>query len=109
MMLLLLSSLIVSSCSRDRDQPFDFQLGTGQVIKGWDRGLVDMCVGEKRKLTIPPALGYGEKGAGDTIPPSKSSSYSNIAYNAASISNKYIVDVFPLYIFCLFFVFVYSV
>ncbi|XP_017892711.1 FK506-binding protein 2 isoform X2 [Ceratina calcarata] len=54
--------------SLDRDQPFSFQLGVGQVIKGWDQGLVDMCVGEKRKLTIPPELGYGEKGAGNVIP-----------------------------------------
>ncbi|XP_076647389.1 peptidyl-prolyl cis-trans isomerase Fkb14 isoform X3 [Halictus rubicundus] len=54
--------------SLDRDQPFSFQLGVGQVIRGWDQGLVDMCVGEKRKLTIPPELGYGEKGAGNVIP-----------------------------------------
>ncbi|XP_033349188.1 FK506-binding protein 2 isoform X1 [Bombus vosnesenskii] len=54
--------------SLDRDQPFTFQLGVGQVIKGWDQGLVDMCVGEKRKLTIPPEFGYGEKGAGNVIP-----------------------------------------
>lgn len=43
--------------SRDRDQPFDFVLGRGQVIQGWDQGLQDMCVGEKRKLTIPSHLG----------------------------------------------------
>ncbi|XP_059470467.1 FK506-binding protein 2 isoform X2 [Neocloeon triangulifer] len=54
--------------SHDRDQPFTFQLGVGQVIKGWDQGLTDMCVGEVRKLTIPPSLGYGDRGAGSVIP-----------------------------------------
>lgn len=54
--------------SLDREQPFTFQLGVGQVIKGWDQGLLGMCVGEKRKLIIPPSLGYGDRGAGSVIP-----------------------------------------
>ncbi|HEY5037764.1 MAG TPA: FKBP-type peptidyl-prolyl cis-trans isomerase [bacterium] len=54
--------------SVDRGQPFQFSLGAGQVIKGWDEGVAGMKVGEKRKLTIPSNLGYGAGGAGGVIP-----------------------------------------
>jgi len=54
--------------SKDRQQPFDFPLGRGQVIKGWDEGVQGMKVGGIRKLTIPASLGYGARGAGGGIP-----------------------------------------
>ncbi|CEJ55915.1 FKBP-type peptidyl-prolyl isomerase [Penicillium brasilianum] len=47
-----------------RNVPLNFKLGTGRVIKGWDQGLLDMCIGEKRTLTIPPEYGYGDRGVG---------------------------------------------
>jgi len=54
--------------SVDRNEPFKFQIGVGQVIKGWEEGVLGMCVGEKRRLIVPPELGYGDQGAGEIIP-----------------------------------------
>ena len=55
--------------SKDRNDPFQFSLGAGQVIKGWDEGVQGMKVGGQRRLTIPASLGYGARGAGGVIPP----------------------------------------
>ncbi len=55
--------------SRDRNQPISFVLGAGRVIKGWDEAIAEMKVGTRAKITIPPAMGYGDRGAGGVIPP----------------------------------------
>eukprot|EP00957_Ditylum_brightwellii_P078770 5989411-Ditylum_brightwellii.AAC.1 len=58
----------VFDSSRDRGQPFEFQIGAGRVIAGWDQGLLGLCKGAKANLVIPPEFGYGEHGAGGVIP-----------------------------------------
>eukprot|EP00037_Helgoeca_nana_P011296 m.101296 g.101296 ORF g.101296 m.101296 type:complete len:160 (+) comp20740_c1_seq1:155-634(+) len=60
---------VVFDSSVSRGDPFSFTLGKGTVIKGWENGLLDMCVGERRRLTIPADLGYGSYGSGSSIPP----------------------------------------
>merc|ERR1719293_420248 len=55
--------------SFDRSQPFTFTMGVGQVIPGWDQGLLGVCAGEERHLVVPATLAYGDRGAGDVIPP----------------------------------------
>lgn len=70
--LFILPEIKINYCnlkSYTRGEPFKFQLGVGQVIKGWDEGLIGVCPGERRKLTIPSHLGYGDIGAGELIPP----------------------------------------
>ena len=59
----------VFDSSRTRGQPFEFEIGAGRVIKGWEQGIPGMKIGGRRKLTIPPDLAYGPRGMGSTIPP----------------------------------------
>lgn len=69
--------------SRDRNQPFSFKIGIGQVIKGWDEGLSTMKVGGRRQLIIPSELGYGARGAGNVIPP-----YSTLLFDVELLAIK---------------------
>lgn len=62
-------SLLEGGAIFDEAESFEFELGAGEVIKGWDEGIRGMKVGERRKLTVPPKLGYGKRGSGKEIPP----------------------------------------
>jgi FKBP-type peptidyl-prolyl cis-trans isomerase len=72
--------------SVDRGDKFQFPLGAGRVIKGWDEGVAGMLIGESRVLTIPPEMGYGERGAGGTIPPGATLIFEVELFNAESSS-----------------------
>jgi FKBP-type peptidyl-prolyl cis-trans isomerase len=65
----MLTSGVKFDSSRDRNEPFSFELGAGRVIKGWDEGIQKMRIGDKATFIIPPQLGYGARGAGEDIPP----------------------------------------
>jgi peptidylprolyl isomerase len=65
----LTNGTVFDSTSKRDNEPFETPIGVGQVIKGWDEGMLTMRVGGKRRLTIPPSLGYGASGAGGVIPP----------------------------------------
>jgi len=69
--------------SHDRKEPFEFRLGAGQVIPGWEKGIMGMCPGDARKLTIPPELAYGERGFADLIPP-----YSTLVFDVELLELK---------------------
>ena len=72
--------------SVDRGDKFQFPLGAGRVIKGWDEGVAGMLIGETRILTIPPDMGYGSRGAGDVIPPGATLVFEVELFNAESLS-----------------------
>ncbi len=72
--------------SVDRVDKFQFSLGAGRVIKGWDEGVAGMLIGETRVLTIPPDMGYGSRGAGDAIPPGATLVFEVELFNAESLS-----------------------
>lgn len=74
--------------SVDRGQKFQFTLGAGRVIKGWDQGVQGMLIGETRELTIPPEMAYGERGAGGVIPPGATLVFEVELFNAESPASE---------------------
>lgn len=74
--------------SYDRNEPFSFDLGAGDVIRGWDLGVAGMKVGGKRELTIPPELGYGQNGAGTVIPPNATLHFTIELLNVSSSASR---------------------
>merc|ERR1712126_111323 len=78
----------VFDSSYNRQRPIDFILGSRQVIQGWDEGLLGACIGERRRLVIPPALGYGDKGAGEVIPPGATLVFTVHLVNIEDTQNK---------------------
>lgn len=88
----LLTNGKIFDSSVERNQPIEFKLGTGQVIKGWDEGIALMNVGDKFRLLIPPDLGYGERGAGDVIPPNATLIF-DVELVSVSVAKTSIADV----------------
>ena len=80
---------VFDASSKHGNQPFTFTVGAGQVIQGWDLGLVGMKVGGKRELVIPPELGYGAQGAGGVIPPNATLHFTIQLLSIASTTPQY--------------------
>merc|ERR1712168_76635 len=72
----------------DRAQPFTFTLGVGQVIPGWDKGLMNVCKGEERHLVVPSHLAYGDRGAGNVIPPGATLLFDIVVVDVERIENE---------------------
>ena len=73
--------------SFDRRKPFTFELGVGQVIPGWDEGLQGVCKGDERHLVVPSHLAYGERGAGDVIPPGATLLFDVVIVDVEQVNN----------------------
>lgn len=82
---------LVEYYSFDYNSPYIVSLGHGRIIGGMDRGLVNMCLWERRKITIPPHLGYGERGVGQTIPPNSTLVFYTRLIKIERVSEAYVV------------------